>query len=87
MYDFFEIEVECHSGFKSDEYPVCFFWDNIRFEITDIGDRWYQRDTDPNFRPANYFKVRTDDDKTYILKKDIESGKWYLWIRGESLNL
>jgi hypothetical protein len=32
------IEVECHSGYKADEYPKCFYWDNNRFEIQQVTD-------------------------------------------------
>lgn len=87
MNDLFPINVECHAGYKAGEYPTRFYWDNIRFEIIEILDRWYQGDRDPNFPSANYFKVRTDKGKTYLLKQETDTGQWYLWIKGESLNL
>lgn len=87
MQDLFEITVECHLGSKSDEYPKYFYWDNLRFKIMEILDRWYQGDLNPDFPPAYYFKVKTDDQKIYILKHDNHSDKWFLWIHGESMNL
>ncbi|HZK95998.1 MAG TPA: hypothetical protein VFC67_17495 [Prolixibacteraceae bacterium] len=27
------IKVECHSGYKADEYPVCFYLENVKCEI------------------------------------------------------
>jgi hypothetical protein len=87
MKDLFQISVECHSGYKADEYPKCFYWDNIRFEIAEIPDRWYQGDSNPEFPAANYYKVITKDRKTYILKHEIQSDTWFLWIKGETLNI
>ena len=44
MTDSIPIEVECHSGYKADEYPKCFYLDDEKFEIKEISDRWYQGD-------------------------------------------
>lgn len=87
MSDLIQIEVECHSGYKSDEYPLRFYWDNLCFEINEIIDRWYQGDLNPDFPPATYFKVRTSDDKIFILKHESIKDVWFLWIHGESLSL
>ena len=87
MNDLIEIKVECKSGYKANEYPIKFYWDNICFEINDIMDRWFQGDLNPDYPPANYFKVKTNDKKIYILKHDEHSHKWFLWIHGESMNL
>jgi hypothetical protein len=72
------IIVECHSGYKADEYPKCFFLDNDRFEISQITDRWYQGDTNPDFHVSNYFKVETTRGEQYIIKHDHVSDRWYL---------
>jgi hypothetical protein len=87
MKDLFPVEVECHAGYKADEYPKRFYWDNLRFEIEEVLDRWYQGDQNPQFPPANYFKVRTTGKKVHILKHETETDRWFLWIRGESMNL
>lgn len=85
--DLFPIKVECHSGFKANEYPVRFYWESHPFEIKEILDRWYQAENSYGFRKANYFKVKTSDNKIYILKNETETGKWFLWIKGERINL
>ena len=72
------IEVECHSGFKADEYPKCFFWNNSRFEISQITDRWYQGDSNPEYPVSNYFKVETTGGEQFIIRHDLESDKWHL---------
>ena len=78
MTDSFLIEVECHSGYKADEYPKCFYWYDKKYEIKEISDRWYQGDLNPEFPPANYYKVLTTCDKQFIIKHEIESDRWYL---------
>jgi hypothetical protein len=75
---FIAIEVECYSGYKADEYPKCFIRDNIRFEIRQITDRWYQGESTPEFPASDYFKVETTSGKLYIIKHDLKSYSWYL---------
>ena len=72
------ISVECHSGYKADEYPKCFHRDSVRFEITEILDRWYQGDANPEFPVSDYFKVKTIDGKVLILKHEVKTDKWYI---------
>jgi hypothetical protein len=87
MKDLLPVKVECHSGYKADEYPKCFWLDSIQFIVEEILDRWYQGESSPDFPPAHYFKVRTTDKKTYILKQETKTGNWFVWIKGESINI
>lgn len=94
MNELFPVKVECSSGYKADEYPVRFNFENTSFNIIEILDRWYQISssmfgslTDTDFAPANYFKVRTSDHKVYLLKQEIDSGEWFFFVKGESINL
>lgn len=72
------IKVECHSGYKANEYPTCFYWMNIRYEIREIADRWYQAQATPDSPVANYFKVRTASKSIYMIKHELESDQWFL---------
>jgi hypothetical protein len=72
------IEVECHAGYKADEYPKCLIMGNDKILIEDIKDRWYQGDNNPDFPVSNYFKVLTAGRDLYIIKHDLENDKWYL---------
>lgn len=78
MVELIPIKVECYSGYKADEFPKCFYWNNGRFEIEEITDRWYQGETNPEWPVSNYFKVGTSFGMKYILKHDLESDGWYL---------
>lgn len=72
------VKVECHSGYKADEYPICFYWKNIKFEIKEIADRWYQAQEAPDMPVADYFKVRTAGKSIYILKHELQSDQWFV---------
>jgi len=78
MFKLIPIKVECHSGYKADEYPKCLYFDNIKLEVQEVTDRWYQGDRDPEYPVSNYFKVKTTDGDQYIIKHDLESDTWYL---------
>jgi hypothetical protein len=72
------IIVECHSGYKADEYPICFYWDNTKIEIKEILDRWYQSHPSPDWPVADYFKVRTAGNAKYIIKHELKQDRWFL---------
>jgi hypothetical protein len=65
------IYVDAYSGYRANERPRQFCLDDDVFEIVDVEDRWY----DPN---AEYFKVRTNDQKCFLLRCDAQSGEWTL---------
>ena len=72
------IQVECYSGFRADEYPKYFSWDNNRFEIYEIADRWYQGSNNPEIPVCNYFKVETTCGQEFIIKHDLSSDEWFM---------
>jgi len=72
------ITVECHAGYKADEYPTWFYREGKKFEIIEITDRWCQADRDPQFPVSNYFKVKTASGRICILKHDLQQDEWYL---------
>jgi hypothetical protein len=73
------IRVECHSGYKADEYPKRFYLGDEKYEIEEVTDRWYQGESNHGWPVSNYFKVKADDGKQYIVKHDLESDSWYLY--------
>ena len=79
------IKVESHSGYKADEYPVCFYWMNVKYEITEIADRWYQARATADSPIADYFKVRTAGKSIFILKHELQTDQWYLISPDEQL--
>ncbi len=47
-------------------------------EVGEILDRWYQGVGNPEWPPADYFKVICYDFKEYLLKHDLEADDWFL---------
>ncbi len=65
------VRVDCYAGYKGEETPRRFHLSERVVEIVEVSDRW--------LAPAYaYFKVRGDDGDTYILRHDVESGRWEL---------
>lgn len=79
------VKVECHSGYKADEYPVCFYWLEIKYDIKEISDRWFQAALTEQGPVANYFKVRTSGKQEFILKHELEKNHWFIVKTNEVL--
>lgn len=65
------IKVDCYSGYRADERPVSFIFDDRKLMVDRIAEQWRSPD-------AEYFKVLADDGKIYLLKHDIEKDDWTL---------
>src|SRR5215470_6151428 len=63
------IYVDAYSGYKANERPRQFVLEEEVYEIAAVLDRWYE----PN---AMYFKVRTVDGKTFLLRYDERDDDW-----------
>jgi hypothetical protein len=67
------LQVECYAGRKADERPVRFRLDGHEYMVEEVMDQWYG--------PEHlFFKVRADDDKVYILRRQtsVPDGEWDL---------
>lgn len=73
-----EIQVESYSGSKADEAPRRFWLDEAWIEVVDIVDRWHQVESLPEWPRADYFKVVALQGRMFLLKHDLEDGRWYL---------
>ena len=65
------LRVECHAGHRGEETPRRFWLGSRCLEIVEVVDRWLA----PEHR---YFKVRGEDDATYILRHDEDAQTWEL---------
>ncbi len=72
------IQVESYSDSNADEMPRRVTWEGRIIEVQDVVDRWYQVESLPEWPRADYFKVQSEDGSQYLVKHDLESGKWYL---------
>ena len=74
------IKVECYSGYKADESPRSFIWDDIEFEIVEIIDRWYEAYDKSATQGINYYNVKTNLIGTFMLKHELDHDRWFLVI-------
>ena len=72
------IDVACYAGSRADECPRRFSHHGQTVEIAEILDRWYEGGVDPRTPIVDYFKVRGDDDTTYLLRHTRKADAWYL---------
>ena len=72
------VRVECHAGYRAEEYPTAVYVASERLEVAEALDRWYEGGLDPTRANAEYHKVRTADGSTLILKHEPASHAWYL---------
>ena len=72
------VSVECHSGYRADEYPKSFYRNDEKHEIKEILDRWYQGDLNPEYPVANYFKILTTSGEQYLLKHEVDRDNWFI---------
>jgi hypothetical protein len=63
--------VECERDPKRGEIPARFGWPDRMRQVVELIDRW-EGDEDI------YFRVRTEDGSTYILRKNRFSGVWQI---------
>jgi hypothetical protein len=66
-----DIRVECYGGYRGEQEPRRFWLGERPIAVAEILDRWLS----PEHR---YFKVRADDDGTYILRHDTRADRWEL---------
>jgi hypothetical protein len=66
--DFNRIQVECYSGYKADERPVAFTHEGRRWEVREVLDRWCEGGLTSDRPSVDYFKVRTEGGRTFLLR-------------------
>ena len=76
-----DIDVECPVCDGADEVPSRFCWDGLWIGVVEVLDRWHQRNHDPEWPNADYFKVLGTDDHQYLIKHDLEADTWYFGKR------
>ena len=68
MGQLWEVQVECYAGYRGEERPLRFQWGEKPHEIIAVLDQWYGPE-------ESFFKVRTKDNETYILRHSF-TGVW-----------
>ncbi len=74
--NFEPVQVECYSGYKTNERPMAFTFRGQRRKIVEILDRWYEGGIEPNAVVLDYFKVKTDEGSVFLLRYAADSDTW-----------
>jgi hypothetical protein len=67
------VRVECYAGHRGEATPRRLFLDHRHVELVELLDCWLAPD-------HRYFKMRAEDDATWILRHDQPSGRWELTL-------
>ncbi len=66
-----DFTVECRNDPHQGEVPARFGWPGRMHGVLELIDRWEGEED-------IYFRVRADDDATYILRRNRDSGEWQI---------
>ena len=74
------IEVECYSGYRANERPVAFTFQERRWQVEEIIDRWYEGEVQSNEPALDYFKVRTVEGRVFLLRYNSLFDAWSIRV-------
>ncbi|MBN1996870.1 hypothetical protein JW935_04900 [candidate division KSB1 bacterium] len=77
---FKRLTVQCYSGYRGDERPVSFVYEDKTYEIIEIVDRWVEGSLETEKPFVYYFRVLTTMDEFFILRMDPAGGDWHILI-------
>ena len=73
-------DVECYHGYKRNEKPLSFVYQNKQWRIIDIIDRWYEGGIKQGSPVKNYFKVITEEGRKFLLRYNPKYDSWAVQI-------
>ena len=65
------VRVECYAGHRGEETPRRMYFGEREIAVAEVIDQWLAPD-------HRYFKVRSEDGASYILRHDVATGTWEL---------
>jgi hypothetical protein len=75
---FTPVKVHAYSGYKANEKPLAFEYQNQKFKIDKIIDQWYEGGVTRGRTIFIYFKILTLDGIIYFLRYDPVQDSWEL---------
>jgi len=78
------VEVECYSGHRVNERPVAFIFEDRRWEIFEVIDRWFEGGEQPGRPVLNYFKVKTSQGRVFLLRYNSLFDAWAVRVPPKS---
>jgi hypothetical protein len=80
MKEFETVQVECYAGYKAKEVPREFTYQDRRYKILEVIDRWYEGGVEFGSPQLDYYKVKTDDNREYIIRYNHQTDVWSLFL-------
>jgi len=77
------IDVECYSGYRANERPVAFTFQDRRWQVEEIIDRWYEGEVQANEPALDYFKVRTVEGRVFLLRYNSLFDAWSIRVQSK----
>ncbi len=76
------ISVESYSGYKVNERPVAFTYQEKRWEVEEVLDRWHEGGLDAERPEVDYFKARTNEGTVFLLRYLPDLDVWEIQVSG-----
>jgi len=77
---FEHIQVSCYEGYRANESPRSFVWEDRTYTVVDIVDRWHEGSLDEMSKTLDYFKVRVEDGSTYVIRYNQLFDSWAVLV-------
>ena len=74
--EFVRIQVDAYAGHRGNERPRSFEYEGRQYQVTDVIDRWYEGGLSPRDQRLDYYKVRTADNLTWMLRYNARFDVW-----------
>ncbi len=75
---FEDIEVDSYAGYKGEESPRAVLYQEKRYEVAEVLDRWYEGGLDPQAVRHNYFKIKAETGEIFLIRYTPRYEAWTL---------
>ncbi|SNB47863.1 hypothetical protein [Geobacter sp. DSM 9736] len=70
------IRVIAYAGYRADETPRAFFFNESRIDVVKVLDQWQEQEA-ANWQRRRYFKVKGSDSRAHLICYDEQEMSWY----------
>jgi len=77
---FQSIFVQSHQGYRGEEYPIAFTFQDRDWHIESISDRWYDGPARAGDPILNYFKIKTVEGAEFLLRYNPRFNTWAILL-------
>jgi hypothetical protein len=81
-----KVEVECYSGHRANERPLAFAFEGRRWKVVEVIDRWYEGGLRSGQPSLDYFKVKTEEGRVFVLRYNSLFDAWAVRVPPQSIH-